>query len=200
MPAQKTDRESIIRLALRRFKKRGFHQTSMAEIAADAGLLKGSLYHYFRDKDELALAVVTWVEERFAREVFSLADRTDLPPAQRWRELWQATDAYFAESEGGCLLGNLTLEVGLTHPSLAKRCAVYFEAWQSALARLLATTPMSRAAARAEAARLVAEVQGLLLLERLQGQPLLRKRIAELAQRPFPLDTKRAFGKAKSRA
>jgi AcrR family transcriptional regulator len=180
MPVQKTDRDAIVQVALACFKRNGFHHTSMAAIAEEAGLLKGSLYHYFNDKDALALAAVEWVHTHFREHVFSHARRDDRTPAQRWRAMWEATGAYFEKSDGGCLMGNLTLEAGLTHTRLRNRCADYFDEWQDALAAVLVhrQTP---AAARREAARLVAEVQGLLLLERLEKKPLLAGRVAELA-------------------
>jgi AcrR family transcriptional regulator len=89
MPVQKTDRDAIVQVALACFKRNGFHHTSMAAIAEEAGLLKGSLYHYFNDKDALALAAVEWVHTHFREHVFSHARRDDRTPAQRWRAMWR---------------------------------------------------------------------------------------------------------------
>jgi TetR/AcrR family transcriptional regulator, repressor for uid operon len=49
-------RDHILLAAGRCFVDKGFHQTSMAEIAAASGLSMGLLYRYFRSKDELVLA------------------------------------------------------------------------------------------------------------------------------------------------
>jgi AcrR family transcriptional regulator len=49
-------REQILEAAGRCFVDKGFHQSSMAEIAAASGLSMGLLYRYFRNKDDLVLA------------------------------------------------------------------------------------------------------------------------------------------------
>lgn len=51
-------REKILKVASRIFGKYGFQKTTMDEIARTAHKAKGSLYYYFRSKEELFLAVV----------------------------------------------------------------------------------------------------------------------------------------------
>ena len=53
-------KERIIRAAAEIFAQKGFAQTAMADIAAGAGLGKGTLYEYFEGKEELFLAVFKW--------------------------------------------------------------------------------------------------------------------------------------------
>jgi AcrR family transcriptional regulator len=48
---QKT--RDIARAALRVFSQLGYHQTRMADIAAEAGIGKGTVYEYFRNKQEI---------------------------------------------------------------------------------------------------------------------------------------------------
>ncbi|MES2308951.1 MAG: TetR/AcrR family transcriptional regulator [Verrucomicrobiota bacterium] len=179
MPIQKTDRDTILQAAVHCFKTRGFHQTSMADLGEATGLLKGSLYHYFKNKDELAIEAVKWVEEWFERKVFAPLLDSHGSIEKAWIQAWEATLVYFTEREGGCLPGNLTLEVGLSHPVLLKACQRYFSNWEKALAKGLERKKISKRESMARAKSMVAEVQGLLLLERLQGKGLLKKRIAE---------------------
>ncbi|MGB3480255.1 MAG: TetR/AcrR family transcriptional regulator [bacterium] len=58
---QKT-REKIINCALRIFAKEGFFKTTVDDIAQAAGLAKGTLYLYFKDKASLYVSVI---EEHF---------------------------------------------------------------------------------------------------------------------------------------
>jgi len=58
---QKT-REKIINCALRIFAKEGFFKTTVDDIAHAAGLAKGTLYLYFKDKASLYVSVI---EEHF---------------------------------------------------------------------------------------------------------------------------------------
>ena len=44
-------RQQILEAAARHFSDRGFHATSMRDIAADVGFLVGSIYYHFDSKD-----------------------------------------------------------------------------------------------------------------------------------------------------
>jgi AcrR family transcriptional regulator len=46
-------RYSIVKAAFRTFGELGFRNTTMKQIASEAGIAPGSIYTYFRDKDEL---------------------------------------------------------------------------------------------------------------------------------------------------
>ena len=47
-------REALVQIAIHFFNRRGFHATSMEAIAAEVGLTKGTLYHYYDSKTALA--------------------------------------------------------------------------------------------------------------------------------------------------
>jgi AcrR family transcriptional regulator len=49
-------RQRIIEAARKRFRHYGVKKTTMQEIASDAGVAVGTLYVYFRDKDDLLVA------------------------------------------------------------------------------------------------------------------------------------------------
>jgi AcrR family transcriptional regulator len=50
--------ERILEAAARLFASRRFHEVRMDDIAAEAGVSKGTLYRYFKDKEELYLALL----------------------------------------------------------------------------------------------------------------------------------------------
>ncbi len=52
-------RERIIEVGLRQFVRNGFALTKMDQIAAECGFGKGTLYRYFRTKEELLLQIVS---------------------------------------------------------------------------------------------------------------------------------------------
>jgi len=54
-------RSAVLRAAGRVFAERGFHGATLDDVVAEAGVSKGALYHYFRSKQELFLALL---EER----------------------------------------------------------------------------------------------------------------------------------------
>ncbi len=57
-------REQILEAARQVFAAQGFHNTRMSDIAQAINVSQGTLYHYFRSKDELFLAVLdVWNEQ-----------------------------------------------------------------------------------------------------------------------------------------
>jgi TetR/AcrR family transcriptional regulator, cholesterol catabolism regulator len=50
--------QEIISVAARLFKEKGYRTTTLEDIAAAVGMLKGSLYYYIRSKEELLYLVV----------------------------------------------------------------------------------------------------------------------------------------------
>ena len=69
----RTGRERILHQARGLFLERGFLDVSMREIADAAGLRKASIYHHFRDKEELFTAIVleetTELQQRMAASI-----------------------------------------------------------------------------------------------------------------------------------
>jgi len=57
--AKDQTREKIMAVAAKMFGKYGFQKTTVDEIARAAHKAKGSVYYYFKSKEELFLAVVT---------------------------------------------------------------------------------------------------------------------------------------------
>lgn len=57
-------RELLISVAVKVFARKGFHASKMQDIADEAGIGKGTIYEYFKTKDELFLAVYDkWMDD-----------------------------------------------------------------------------------------------------------------------------------------
>jgi AcrR family transcriptional regulator len=54
----------------------------LEEVAREAGYTRGALYHQFKDKEDLALAVIDWVHENWVREVGGPAKQEPDPVAE----------------------------------------------------------------------------------------------------------------------
>lgn len=52
-------RKQLIDTALKLFAEKGVDHTSVKDIATEAGVAQGLLYHYFRSKDELLYAIIS---------------------------------------------------------------------------------------------------------------------------------------------
>ena len=62
-------RNALLESAARGLSRYGYGNLVLERVAADAGYTRGALYHLFRDKEDLALAVVAWVNETWIDEV-----------------------------------------------------------------------------------------------------------------------------------
>ena len=69
-------REQILRAAMICFAKRGFHQASMHDISAEAGISVGLIYRYFENKD----AVISAMANEHKREIHEVLERARLAP------------------------------------------------------------------------------------------------------------------------
>src|SRR5579871_6228612 len=69
-------RERILDAAVRVFAKKGFYATRVSEVAKAAGVADGTIYLYFKSKDEI---LVSLFEDRVERLLLFL--RTELPAA-----------------------------------------------------------------------------------------------------------------------
>src|ERR1700677_1683351 len=58
-------RDQILAAALKCFSRDGFHQTTMSDIVRESGLSQGTLYLYFKSKDDLIAAIA---DDRHRRE------------------------------------------------------------------------------------------------------------------------------------
>jgi len=101
MAIKKTSKEEILKESIKLFKIRGYSNTSMANIAEACGLIKGSIYHHFKSKEEIGLESLKYIHNYFAEFIFSIAYRSDLSDKQKIELIVKKTDDYFLHSEGG---------------------------------------------------------------------------------------------------
>ncbi len=56
--ARAAKRDAVLRAAVQMFNERGFHQTSLDDVAASLGISKPTIYHYLGNKDQVLLECV----------------------------------------------------------------------------------------------------------------------------------------------
>jgi len=77
-PQYKTElREKIMQSAMENFAKKGFDGTRMEDIAAAAGLAKGTLYLYFKNKEDLFYAICDHNLEELRNQLYRLFNRKE---------------------------------------------------------------------------------------------------------------------------
>lgn len=164
-----TRRAEVARAAERTIARRGLRDTTLRDIAREAGHSIGVLTHYFPDKEALLrLALESTIErfvERMAAEVAAMGDATapdmlrvtieqSLPIDEERRRQWEVWFAFYGEAVG--------------HEHLQELQRTRYQEFHSLLVTLLRTAQETGHVARAldvehEADRLVTLVDGIAL-------------------------------------
>ncbi|UQN08158.1 TetR/AcrR family transcriptional regulator [Deinococcus sp. QL22] len=133
---QHDTREKILKVAHGLVMVRGFNNTGLSEILKEAGVPKGSFYHYFPSKDDLGFALL----DRFSAAL--LADLNQFFSTHEGTAL-EALRAYFEHltvlfkdefSLCNCLLGNLGQELAAQHEGFRRAVKQHFDEIEQCLA------------------------------------------------------------------
>src|SRR5581483_2417243 len=129
----RASRERIVERAADLFAERGIAATSLDEVLAAAKAGKGQFYHYFRSRDELAVAAVG---HRCEQVVAGLTQA--LGGVSSLAGLAEALAGFIAGFEQmdmpGCPIGTLAAEVGGRNEAARLQAAAGFDAWEQLLA------------------------------------------------------------------
>ncbi len=72
-------RSALLESAARGLSRYGYGNLVLEQVAGEAGYTRGALYHQFKDKEDLAWAVIEWVDETWRREVGRLIEQEPDP-------------------------------------------------------------------------------------------------------------------------
>jgi TetR/AcrR family transcriptional repressor of nem operon len=198
---QSDARERLIDAAGELWHTRSYADVGVSEICDHAGVQKGSFYHFFPSKQDLALAVI---DERW--RLLGIGEMAPiltgpLPPLERltlFLERGLEEQLRLKESAGatvGCCFGNLVVELATVDDVLRERLAELFDDW----AALLKTTLDDAVAAgdlpeidTAQAARaLLAFIEGLGVVIKAKDDPMAVADLLPLALRLVGADPAR---------
>lgn len=135
-------REHLLEVGLERIYSTGYAATGVKEILDFAKVPKGSFYHYFPSKEAFASEVLERYAERESERSARLFSDKQIPPLIRLRGYFDEIASVYGYVEetgqtGGCLLGNLSLEVADHSPALQVLLKGTFQHWMGAIAAVL---------------------------------------------------------------
>jgi len=124
VPSHHESKTKLLDAALRVIRSKGYSATTVDDICQASGLTKGSFFHHFRSKEDLALEAATHFS-LMADRLFASAPYRSLPdPVGR---LLGYIDFRKAILQGDlpqftCLLGTMVQEAYGTHPRIREAC------------------------------------------------------------------------------
>ncbi len=128
-------KEKFLDTALRLMLVKGYTATTVDEICAEAGLTKGSFFHYFKSKEDLGKAVLDrYVSKAYKDEQDAgLFDEPD-----PLKKIYGYLDYIVSMNKSpghqiGCLLGNFAQVLSDTHPEIRLLCDRHFSWWAGLL-------------------------------------------------------------------
>jgi TetR/AcrR family transcriptional regulator, transcriptional repressor for nem operon len=114
----------LLTAALNVIRAKGYAATTVDDICHTAGLTKGSFFHHFKSKDDLALAAAAYWGEATEGFFATAPYHNSADPLQRLLgyvdfrgEILQGEPADYT-----CLLGTLVQETYATHPDIRAAC------------------------------------------------------------------------------
>ncbi len=111
-------RAEIVQAAAQIFREKGYHATSMQDIADAVHLQKASLYHHVESKQEILLEILDHALDRMTTEITAVVD-SDHSPTEKLRLALQAYTKILTEDRD--LAAVLLLEYRGLDPKLRAR-------------------------------------------------------------------------------
>ena len=169
MATSKTTKEVLVDQLVTVFRARGYEGATLTQLANATRLGKASLYHHFPGgKAEMASVLLRHAVAELQQKAFRHLT-TNREPEQRIINFIAGFDDYTEQGTTHCLVAVLAQgSAGETHGS---HIAQQFKDWQVALAQTFKDSGMKRKKARREAAALLSELYGSLLLAKLTNDP-----------------------------
>ncbi|WP_246345316.1 TetR/AcrR family transcriptional regulator [endosymbiont of Lamellibrachia barhami] len=181
MNAEHDTRTRILSTARELFHGRSYADVGIKEICDLAKVQKGSFYHFFPSKQDLAMAVIDDMADDWAHGFVAEAFDQNLPPLERLDYMidaayyWQKAAKDIDGRMPGCLFGNLALEISTRDDVLrAKLNAVFDKAskrFHEALDQAVELGEIPPLDSEATAAAMLAFLEGIILLAKTRNNP-----------------------------
>lgn len=119
----------LILATLELMMSRGYEGTSIQEILDCAQVTKSNFYYHFKSKEELCLAALETMENRFYSDIAKpTLLNPELPPKQRLEAFFQVLTARMENNQccQGCPFSNLAAETSDFYPPFRERLAQFY--------------------------------------------------------------------------
>lgn len=174
-------RQRLLDTAEKLFYARSYEDVGVQEICREAGVKKGSFYHFFPSKRDLTLAILEVSWERYRETMLAQVFARDIPPLQRIERLLDSQYRHHKavkDATGqvmGCPYGNLAGEMSTQDEVIRERLKSIFRDLEAPIEEVLdeamAAGDLAELDSRATAGAMVAYLEGLTLMAKTWNNP-----------------------------
>ena len=111
---KETKKQEIMKTALKLFAKKGFYNTTIADIAKEMGMSVGNMYNYFHSKESLAKELLMYISQIFGSEIRKI-NESNLTTKEKIRKI---VELYFTMAENEPELVDYFLRVYLSNKEI----------------------------------------------------------------------------------
>lgn len=189
-------RQRIIDAARELIYARSYSDVGVQQICDNAGVKKGSFYHFFPSKRDLTLAVLEQLQAYFRDTILNRSFAADIPPLQRIERFFSHIYEFQKQTKAatghilGCPFGNLGCEMSTQDEVLRTKVETIFRAseqpFEQALQEAVARGDLPAIDTGVTAQAIFAYVEGILMVAKTRNDPEV---IRDLGQRALQLAT-----------
>lgn len=164
----KDTRTRMVETTARLLQHRGYHGTSLADILAESGAPRGSLYFHFPGgKDELAIEATRVAVEQATSELRETLEYSP-DPAKAVRAFVEGAAGLMRQTDYtfGCPVAPVILDATAGVKELEELCRQAFKQWVGMLCNAFAEAGIPESRAHALALLVESSLEGLLLIAR----------------------------------
>lgn len=183
MNTETDTRSRILATAREMFHGRSYADVGIQEICVGAKVQKGSFYHFFPSKQDLAMAVIDDMADDWAHGFVAEAFDQNLAPLERLEYMidaayyWQKATTDIEGRMPGCLFGNLALEMSTRDDVMRAKLNAIFDKARDKFRATLDEAVQSGALAAMDteqtATAMLAYLEGIILLAKTRNEPEL---------------------------
>ena len=191
MQASHDTRQRIISAAQELIYARSYNEVGVQEICDHANVKKGSFYHFFPSKRDLALAVLDQSQTYMYDEIINKSFHEDIPPLARIERFFSTLYAFHKQAREntgsvfGCPFGNLGSEMSTQDEDIRNKVDSILKAsekpFEKALNEAVERGDLQAVDTAATAKAIFAYTEGIMLYAKTRNDPELIRELGKHA-------------------
>jgi TetR/AcrR family transcriptional repressor of nem operon len=135
-----SSKKEIIRKGVDLFREQGYHNTGINDILETCEISKGAFYNYFHSKEGYGIKVIDYYGDTLLEYMIGKLRSGDGSPVEKLEELYSSFIEIVEREEikSGCLVNNISNEMGGLNDRLADVADQNFRKWIDEIARIVA--------------------------------------------------------------